>query len=136
MSRKLARESAMKLLYQIDIGGAMPEEVLSAFYENYEGKELSPEDQDYIKDCVYGAYQKLQEIDHQIDRFSKEWKINRIAKVDLAIMRLSIFEMGNRSDVPVTVAVNEAIELGKKFGGDNSSAFINGILGNIMKEYE
>jgi transcription antitermination protein NusB len=136
MSRKIARETAMKLIYQMDIGGASPEEIMRDFDENYEGKELGLEERVYIENCLVGTFKELQNIDTLIEKYAKEWKINRIAKVDLSIMRLSIFEIINREDIPNAVSVNEAIELAKKFGGENSSTFINGILGNIMKEYE
>jgi transcription antitermination protein NusB len=138
MSRKMARETAMKLLYQMDIGGASPEEIIRDYNENYEGEGtvLGTDEREYIENCVEGTFKELKNIDKLIERYSKEWKINRIAKVELSIMRLSIYEMANRDDIPNAVSVNEAIELAKKFGGENSSVFINGILGNIMKEYE
>lgn len=136
MSRKMARETAMKLLYQMDIGGSRPAEVINDFYENHEGKELNDEEKEYIENCITGTYDSLKSIDELIEKYSKEWKINRIAKVDLSIMRLAIYEMINRNDIPKVVAVNEAIELAKKFSGENSSNFINGLLGNIIKEYE
>jgi N utilization substance protein B len=133
MSRKSARESAMKLLYQIELGGSSSEEAIESFYENYEGKELTSEDKEYINVCVKGTAESVKNIDEQISKHTKEWKINRIAKVELSIMRLAIFEMINRKDIPKSVVVNEAIELAKKFGGENSSSFINGVLGNIIK---
>lgn len=132
----MARETAMKLLYQMDIGGSRPAEVINDFYENHEGKELNDEEKEYIENCITGTYDSLKSIDELIEKYSKEWKINRIAKVDLSIMRLAIYEMINRNDIPKVVAVNEAIELAKKFSGENSSNFINGLLGNIIKEYE
>jgi transcription antitermination protein NusB len=135
MSRTVAREMAMKLLYQIDIGKCEPMEAIHDFYENHEGKELIDQEKEYLENCVVGAMELLGPIDEIIERYSKEWKINRIAKVDLSIMRLAIYEMMKRDDIPKAVAVNEAIELGKKFGGENSSAFINGILGNIVREF-
>jgi N utilization substance protein B len=136
MSRKSAREAAMQLVYQIDLGGANPDEAIGHFYENYEGKEFNEEDKNYIEGCVRGTWDSLKTIDEVIEKNSIEWKVNRIAKVDLAIMRLAIYEMMNRQDVPKAVAVNEAIELAKKFGGENSSNYINGVLGNIIREQE
>lgn len=136
MSRKMARETTMKLLYQMDIGGSTPEDTINDFYENYEGKELGSDEKDYIKDCLEGTFRSLKIIDELIEKYSKEWKINRIAKVDLSIMRLCTYEMISRNDIPRAVAVNEAVELAKKFGGENSWNFINGVLGNIIKEYE
>ena len=136
MSRKSAREAAMQLIYQIDLGAANPDEAIVHFYENYEGKEFNEEDRVYIEGCVHGTCDSLKTIDEVIEKNSIEWKVNRIAKVDLAIMRLAIYEMTNRQDVPKAVAVNEAIELAKKFGGENSSSYINGVLGNIIREQE
>jgi transcription antitermination protein NusB len=135
MSRTVAREMVMKLLYQIDIGKCEPGEAISDFYENHEVKELGTLEKEYLENCVNGTMEMVNEIDEIIERYSKEWKINRIAKVDLSIMRLATYEMLKRDDIPNAVAVNEAIELGKKFGGENSSTFINGILGNILREY-
>ena len=135
MSRTVAREMAMKLLYQIDIGKCEPNEAINDFYENHEGKELGAEEKEYLENCVRGSMELLGTIDEIIERYSKEWKINRIAKVDLSIMRLATYEMMKREDIPKAVAVNEAIELGKKFGGEHSSTFINGILGNIIREF-
>ena len=135
MSRKEAREAAMQLVYQIGVSEVTAEEILKSYHENLEYN-ISDEEKEYIDDCVMGVEKNISDIDTRIEKYSKGWKINRIAKVDLAIMRLSIYEMLNREDVPNIVAVNEAIELAKKFGGENSSSFINGILGNIIKELE
>ena len=133
MSRKNAREKAMTLLYQMEISQSSAEEVLNDFYENNEIK-LSTEDIDYIKDCILGIEKNLKVIDGYIEKYAQGWKLNRIAKVDISIMRLAIYEMLNRKDVPNPVAVNEAIELAKKYGTDNSAAFVNGILGKVIEE--
>jgi transcription antitermination protein NusB len=133
MSRKEARESAMQLIYQIGIGESNAEESLRSYYDNLE-ENLSDEEKNYIDQCVAGVEKNISEIDSYIERFSKGWKINRIAKVDIAIMRLALYEMLYREDVPKVVAVNEAVELAKKFGGEHSPSFINGILGNVIKE--
>lgn len=133
MSRKWAREAAMKVLYQMDVTSIDSKEALDDFEENVEVK-FNEEDRDFIFSCVKGTEENISKIDEYIEKYSKGWKINRIAKVDLAIMRLAIYEMLYREDVPNVVAVNEAIELAKKFGGDNSPNFINGILGNVIKE--
>ncbi len=77
---------------------------------------------------------KLPEIDARIGETAQGWKLSRLAKVDLAILRLAVYEMKYDEDVPVGVAINEAVELSKKFGGDESPAFINGILGKLGKE--
>jgi N utilization substance protein B len=135
MSRKSARETAMKLIYQIDINDCESGEVLSSFYENNED-ELNDEEKEYIEGCVKGVKENLSLIDNYIEKYLKGWKINRIARVELAIMRLSVYEMIAREDVPDIVAVNEAVELARTYGGENSTQFVNGVLGNLIKEFE
>lgn len=134
MSRKAAREFVMKLIFQMDLSNSTSEEIINAIEEENELKELE-EQKEYILDCIKGVEINKSKIDEYIEKYSKGWKINRIAKVDLAIMRLAIYEMLNREDVPNAVAIDEAIELAKRYGGDNSPSFINGILGNVIKEF-
>lgn len=136
MSRKLARETAMTLIYQMDVNGSKAKEVLESFFDNTE-LELKKDEIEYIKSCVSGVEENITYINNYIERFLKPgWKINRIAKVDLAILRLGIYEMSIRTDIPDNVAINEAIELAKKYGGDESGSFINGILGNVLREIQ
>ncbi len=132
MSRKSAREEAMKLVYQLIMNKTSSMEIIKDYYENLE-KELTVEEKEYIESCVEGVEENTADIDKYIEEYSKGWKINRISKVDLAIMRLSIYEMLKRQDVPNASSVNEAVELAKKYSGEKSSAFINGILGNVIK---
>ncbi|MCX7951176.1 MAG: transcription antitermination factor NusB [Clostridiales bacterium] len=133
MSRKAARELVMKMIFQMDLSNSTSQEIITMIEEENEIKDLE-EQKEYIFDCIKGVETNKSKIDEYIEKYSKGWKINRIAKVDLAIMRLAIYEMLNREDVPNAVAIDEAIELAKRYGGDNSPAFINGILGNIIKE--
>lgn len=133
MSRKWAREKAMTLVYQVDVIGNNAEDTIKNYFE-HEEEEIAQEEREYIVDCVKGVEANLKEINDLIEKYSKGWKLARIAKVDLAILRLSIYEMLKRSDVPNVVSVNEAIELAKKFGGENSASFVNGILGSAIKE--
>jgi N utilization substance protein B len=133
MSRKTARETAMSLVYQMDIQQEPSDEIIDSFLENNE-TELNAEDEKYIRECVNGVQNDKGIIDGMIEKYSKGWNISRIAKVELAIMRLALYEMIERDDVPRVVAINEAIELAKKFGGENSSGFVNGILGNVINE--
>ncbi|QCX32697.1 transcription antitermination factor NusB [Caloramator sp. E03] len=134
MSRKLARETAMTLIYQMNVNNSNASEVLESFIENSE-LELSKDDVEYLKNCLEGVENRKKEIDGYIERYLKPgWKMGRIAKVDLAILRLGVYEMLYREDVPNVVAVNEAIELAKKYSTDESRVFINGVLGNILRE--
>lgn len=133
MSRKWAREKAMTLIYQVDVNVNNAQDTINNFFD-HEEEEVALEEKEYITDCVKGVEANLNEINILIEKHSKGWKLSRIARVDLAILRLSIYEMLKRNDVPNVVSVNEAIELAKKFGGENSASFVNGILGSAIKE--
>jgi N utilization substance protein B len=130
MGRKESRESAMKILFEANYRADEIEDI----FENFLSEE-NPGDKEfkYISSVVRGALDNKEVIDRKIEEYSKGWKINRIGRVDLTILRLSIFEL-LFSDVPVGVVINEAVELAKKYGTDKSGAFINGILSNISKE--
>ena len=90
-------------------------------------------DADYIDKAVWGVFEKQAMLDGVIEKFLKGWTIDRISKIDLALLRLSIYEMINLEDVPLGVAVNEAVILAKEYGSDESPAFINGVLGGVSK---
>lgn len=134
MKRREARECAFSLLFQIDFWP--PEDVdsqIELYFEQY------PENMDefsieFIKQEVVGAYTCLEYIDNFIDKYLKNWAIERIAKADLAILRLAIYEIVYNNSIPESVSVNEAVELAKKYGNDESPSFVNGILGKIVSE--
>ncbi len=131
MTRKKARECFMQLLYQMDVQQDFSQSIKERFYKEYIKDEASRE---YL-DQMYKAIQEhLPEIDSLISAFSERWKIDRIAKVDLAVLRLSTAEILYLPDIPVSASINEAVLLGKKFGGEDSSKFINGILGKIARD--
>lgn len=92
-----------------------------------------PQPEGFVWELVYGVWSRQKDLDEVIERFSKHWKINRIAKIELTILRLALYEMLLREDIPVKVAINESIELAKQYGDDNSRAFINGILDAAAK---
>ena len=133
MSRTTAREVAMMLQFSSMLGGEdTPERVLEKTEEI--GK-LEPEDLAYIEEIMQGVQLHAPEIDELVSRYSKDWVIERIARVDLCILRVAIFEMLYRGeDVPTGAAINEAVELAKRYGGERSYAFINGILGSVARE--
>lgn len=130
MGRRASREIAMKLLYQLEIQKDDREEQIKDILEE---NDLTETDKQYINDVVNGVYNNGEYIDKTIDMYLKSWKINRISKVDLSILRLSIYEISFRDDIPFNVSVNEAVELAKKYSGDESGSFINGILGKVSK---
>jgi N utilization substance protein B len=131
MGRRASREIAMKLLYQLEIQKEdRDEQVRAAFEEN----PLSDKDKEYVTDVVNGVNMNLPHIDKAIEVHAKGWKINRISKVDLSILRLCIYEICFREDIPYNVSVNEAVELAKKYSGEEAGAFVNGILSKVSKE--
>lgn len=130
MGRKASREIAMKLLYQLEIQRDSREEQISDALEQYN---LNSKDREYITDVIEGVHNNRENIDNNIEKHSKGWKLSRISRVDLSILRLSIYEMCYRKDIPLNVSINEAVELAKHYSGDESGSFVNGILGNVAK---
>ena len=134
MSRKLARESAFKLIYQIPFHGSLP---ISEVVENYsvcadDYAKLDENDLKYVDLCVNGCFDNIDEIDEKISSSLKNWTIARLSKVNLAILRLSLSEM-DFADVPYQVSINEAVELAKKFSDDDAPSFVNGVLAEVIK---
>ena len=129
MSRKKNREEAFKLLYQTEIN---KEDYLGQLEYYLSENDVTPEVAEYITDLVAGVNSRIKEIDKCIESYlASSWRINRISRVDLAILRMGYYEIKYRDDVPKGVAINEAVELAKKYGSESSSKFINGILANI-----
>lgn len=128
MGRKISREYTMKILYQMEIQNENSDKLINTFI-NENG--IFGEDEDFIRGLIYGVLEKKQFIDNLIESNLRGWKIDRISKVDLAILRISVYEIMAREDIPINVSINEAIELAKKYSNTDSAAFINGILGKI-----
>lgn len=130
MGRRELRESIFQLLFMTEFN---PSEEMGEQKELYlDGIEnLQGKDQTYIQDKFEKIRTKLPEIDEILNKASKGWKTSRMGKVDLTILRLASYELLFDDDVPEKVAINEAVELAKKFGGDESPSFINGVLGKV-----
>lgn len=138
MSRRRARELALQALFQIDVGRSDPETaIFQAFTREVEGDwspaQLPEKDTEYARLLVQGAYEFRQESDDQITRYAKDWSVDRMAAVDRAILRLAIYEIIHQEDVPDGVVADEAVELAKAFASAESSKFINGILGSVIR---
>lgn len=133
MKRRELREHIFELLFRIEFNSSeeMPEQ-MQLFFDGLD--ELGEQDQSYMEEKYRRIAEKLPELDRRIEETAKSWRISRMGKVDLTILRLAVYEMEFDDDVPVGVAINEAVELSKKFGGDDSPAFVNGILGKIGKK--
>ena len=124
----------MILLYSETVGG---EDTPAAVCEKLgERDALDDTDTVYVDEIVAGVKAHLEEIDGLISEHAVGWSLDRIAKVDLSILRVAIYEMQSREDVPTGAAINEAVELAKRYGGDKSFAFINGILGTLARQQE
>lgn len=133
MNRSAAREETFKLIYSLEV---QREKTLSECIDLYlESEEIDDEKTiQYIKDTVKGINEKESDIVEQISKNLKPgWKIERISKIELALLKIAIYEI-LYTDTPFKVAINEAIELSKKYGEENSSVFVNGILASIVKE--
>jgi N utilization substance protein B len=127
--RTKARERAVQALYQIDVAATDLDEALSRFWKSFEPVER--EVMDLAEGLVRGVARHRREIDEAIEAVSTNWRIDRMARVDRNVLRLAVHELLHRPDVPVKVVLNEAIELGKKFGSESSGAFINGVLDKV-----
>ena len=133
MSRRKAREIALQVLFHIDVTGGSPEEIIPAVYSMQE-IEFSESVNEYVEWIVAGTLAHRDEIDRQISELAKDWKLERMGGVDRAITRMAIFEIKyGEEKVPPRAAVNEAVELAKHFGSDESGRFVNGILGSLVR---
>ena len=135
MSRTTARELALKIAFEF----SFQDEEAKTLYERYIDSqedigEISNEDESFIINLIEGIKNNISEIDEKIKAHLKDWNIERVSKMDLAILRLAIYEILYRDDIPYKVSVNEAVELSKVFSEDSSSSFINGVLAEIIKE--
>lgn len=133
MNRSEIREQAFKLMYSLEIQkNENLEEQVELYLESNEI--LNQNAIEYIKDAVFGIEENKEEIIKKIEKNLKEdWKIERISKIDLVILKLAIYEIKYK-ELPYKVVINEAVELAKKYGEDNSKNFVNGILASIVKE--
>lgn len=127
MSRRELREQIFKLLFRVEFNSLEDmSEQEKLFFEDEDA--AKDEDAGYISDKYHRIQQKLTEIDRQLNERTEGWDTTRMSKVDLTILRLAVYEINYDDSVPTGVAINEAVELAKKFGQDASSGFVNGIL--------
>ncbi len=128
--RRRSREMALQVLYQMEHGSAGAEEALELFAANFDAP---PRQLDYTRALVLGIAEHAQEIDQALSEVSRRWKLTRMARVDRNILRLAAYEMlFSQGRVPPKVAINEAVELAKRFGGNDSPSFVNAVLDNLL----
>lgn len=138
MTRRNAREFVMQMLYEGNFHEEAERERI--IYDRINDMEQEEKKANraviqFMESLYFGVFEHLQEIDEMIEKYAANWSFSRIAKVDLSILRLAIYEL-KYTDVPQKVAVNEAVEIAKTYSTEKSPKFINGILGSVIKEIE
>lgn len=133
MKRREQREQIFALLFRVEFNTPeeMDEQVSMYVDEMKEVEPLSEKDEDYIIGKYKKIVERMEEIDGILNEASKTWKTSRMSRVDLTVLRLAVYEMKFDEDIPEKVAINEAVELAKKYGGDESPAFVNGVLAHV-----
>lgn len=156
MNRRKSRELVMKLLFQMTINKEDFKDVISNLKENIEvdnievineetgvpvKKELTSEDIDlkdvdmeYVIRVLKGVQENKDALDMEIEKYLKNWKLNRLSKIDITILRVCTYEFLYENEIPNNVSINEAVELAKRYSADKSAAFINGVLGSMIKD--
>jgi N utilization substance protein B len=130
MTRREIREHLFRMLFRKDFHDETEmNEQIDLYFDSLE--EPKDKDLEYLKNRFQKIIEKLSEIDEILAEASSGWKISRLGKVDLTIMRLAIFEIKFDEDIPTKVAINEAVEIAKIFGGDSSGSFVNGVLAKL-----
>ena len=144
MTRTTAREIAMHLIYELEYHDELPEELMQAVFSDGYYPRLAEETElyrekpnekqmKYISDCVRGVYGKGQELDDIITQYAVGWKLGRISKVSLAVLRLAIYEILYVEDAPTGAVINEAVEIARRYEEEDKVSFINGILGSFAR---
>jgi N utilization substance protein B len=130
--RRIARELAVQFLYQFDLGGGTLEEALPLFWQTQ--SEVSEDGRKFTEQLIHGVIERKATIDERIAKYTDNWDLPRIAAVDRNILRLAMYEMLFRDDIPPVVSINEAVDIAKKFSTRESGAFVNGILDRLKAD--
>lgn len=130
-ARRQNRVAAMQFLYMCETN--QPDYLPSALRLFFENREKERDYYAFGEELAHGAWEKHEDVDKVIQQYAKNWSLNRIAKVDLAILRLAIYELNYRMDIPPIVSINEAIDLAKEFSDPEARRFVNGILDKVKE---
>lgn len=130
--RSIARECALKILYQVEIASRPADKAIAAFWE--QEPEHDGDVRDFAAVIVEGIYANLAAIDQKISDYATNWQIKRMAVIDRNVLRMGMYELKHATGIPPKVAINEAVELAKKYGDMESSKFVNGILDKVHKQ--
>src|SRR5580693_3856501 len=129
-ARHSGREAALQMLFQMEASGASADEAIELFWRSF-GADADPESRQYADVCVRGVAAGRDAVDAHTGKASQHWRAERMTRVDRNVLRLGTWELSERPDVPRAVVLDEAVELAKAFGNDESSAFVNGVLNRI-----
>ncbi len=136
-ARRTARERALQALYQLEMADGPADDALAtAWAASPEAEKVDAETQRFAKELVGGVRSHLAEIDNLIAEYSHHWRVDRMARIDRNVLRIGIFELKYCPDIPRSVSIDEAVELGKRYGTEDSSAFVNGLLDRIAQALE
>lgn len=130
--RREARELAMKILFQVEVGQRPLDEVMET---TMEAVPVPAEERDYLEDIIHGVLRERDALDAIIAALASGWKLERIANIDRNILRIALYEIRNRPDIPASVSINEAVEMAKKYSTADSGKFVNGILGSYHRTH-
>jgi len=130
-ARRSGREAALQMLFAMEALAASPDEVIANFWKSFEA---DPEGKAYADEVVRGVAEHREEIDKVLASASENWRVERMTRLDRNLLRLGTFELMKRADVPSPVILDEAVELAKQFGTDESSAFVNGVLNRVAHD--
>lgn len=131
LSRRLAREAALRVLFQVEVGHA---DIDDALHYNAVELGLDESGRAFAATLSRGALQHRQDLDSLVEQLAVDWRVDRMPYVDRNILRMAAYELLHRNETPPSVAVNEAVELAKMYGDTNSGRFINGVLGNLLRQ--
>lgn len=127
-ARRVGRERALQALYQLEMTPTSSHEALESAWAAAEEAHKEPEAVKFARELTEGVMSHRKEIDELIEKHSHNWRLDRMSRIDRNVLRLGVFELKYRPDIPKKVSLNEAVELGKNFGTEESSAFVNGLL--------
>lgn len=130
-ARRSGREAALQMLFQVEASSVTPEQAIALFWRHFDAE---PEGRAYADEIVLGAIANREAVDARISAASTNWRIERMTRVDRNVMRLAAYELAFRKDVPRAVILDEAVELAKAYGSEESSAFVNGVLARIAED--
>jgi N utilization substance protein B len=133
-SRRLAREAALQLLYQVDLTGDSGEKAFDAYWDSWPDVEKDPRTREFAEQIVRFVLSDGERIDAAIDAAAKNWDLERFSRVDLNLLRLAVAELLGSPEVPAPVVINEAVEIARRFSDEKAAAFINGVLDRVARD--